>query len=147
LRTSEEGSPWLQNAMALLGIGGGAYTPEMYQQSGLSQGLGAGASIASILGMLKYAGLLSSVAYKTDIEEICPRSEERLAEKMLNTKLFEYRYKEEDSGVRHMGMIVEHAPDEVHLFDKMVGLYEYIGTLHATIKSLNRRLEKLEGGM
>jgi len=147
LRTSEEGSPWLQNALALLGIGGGAYTPEQYQQSGLSQGLGVGSSIASILGMLKFAGVLSSIGYKTDISKVDNASEELMADKMLRTELFEYRYKVEGKDARHMGMIVEKAPDEVNVLGDMVGLYEYIGTLHATIKSLNRRLEKIEGGM
>jgi len=149
LRTSEEGSPWLQNAMALLGIGGGAYTPEMYQESGLGQGLGAGVSIASILAMLKYAGIFgaSSRAYKTDIQEVGNGDEELMAEQMLDTKIFKYRYNEESPDKRHLGLIIEEAPSEVSFFDKFVGLYEYIGTLHATIKSLNRRLEKIEGGM
>ena len=55
LRTSEEGSPWMQNALALLGIGGGSFSPQQYQQSGLSQilggatGLGLGAAGMSSL--------------------------------------------------------------------------------------------------
>jgi len=39
LRTSEENSPWLSNAMGLLGLNTN-YTPTQYQQSGLSQLLG-----------------------------------------------------------------------------------------------------------
>ena len=47
--------------------------------------------------------------------------------------------------LKHMGLITQHSPDEVTMFDNtMVGLYEYVGGLHATIKELNRRLKSLE---
>uniref|UniRef100_A0A6H1ZJQ6 Uncharacterized protein n=1 Tax=viral metagenome TaxID=1070528 RepID=A0A6H1ZJQ6_9ZZZZ len=55
LRTSEEGSPWLQNALALLGIGGGAYSPQQYQQSGLSQLLGSAGGLG--MGALGFGSL------------------------------------------------------------------------------------------
>ena len=141
--TNPENSNWLNYAMQGSNMQN-QMTPEMYQPSGASQALDTGTGIAGILAMLKYAGLLSSVEYKTDIEEIDAITEESMADKILDTAIFKYRYKEESPDKRHIGLILEESPDEVGFFGRFVGLYEYIGTLHATIKSLNRRLEAVE---
>jgi len=47
--------------------------------------------------------------------------------------------------VPHLGLITESSPGEVTLFNRnMIGLYEYISALHATIKDMGRRIIKLE---
>ena len=117
--------------------------PQQYNPSMFGQFLQAGSSIDPETAAA-LASALSSIDFKTDVSEVGHPDEDLMADAMLQTPVFEYRYKFEGPDKRHLGMIVEESPEEVTMFDKTVGLYEYIGTLHATIKSLNRRLSKLE---
>ncbi|MEE9510429.1 MAG: hypothetical protein V3V81_08045 [Candidatus Bathyarchaeia archaeon] len=136
LRQTPEASPWLQMAMGATQM---PFTqgPQQYQQSGMSNMLG----IASILPFL-----LSSAQFKKDISEVTNEDEEKIFEQMKDTPIFKYRYKfEDDETTPHLGLITEESPDELTLFDnKAVGLYEYVSTLHAMIKVLSRKIEKLE---
>ena len=133
-------NPWLSSA---LGLGTGTGTAQTYDQSTLSSLLGTGTSAAGILALLKLAGVLSSIDFKKDIREVGQNEEEALYNAIKDTPLFEYRYKfEPDTRAKHLGLIVEESPEAVTVMDRMVGLYEYIGALHATIKTLIRKLEE-----
>lgn len=125
-RMTPEQNPWLQSALGMASIPGQAQT---YQPSWLTQLL----------------SILSSIDYKKDIEEITGQDENKIYEEIKSTPLFTYRYKfEPGSSVKHLGMIAEVAPKEVVLMEKMVGLYEYIASLHATIKVLIKKIEALK---
>jgi len=103
-------------------------------------------SLASMIAMLQMAGVFSSKEFKKDITEISEKEENDIFKKMKDSPLFHYRYKFEDDEVTpHIGLITEESPNEVTLFNnKMVGLYEYIAALHATVKVLSKKIEKME---
>jgi len=139
MRQIPEASPWLQLALGATQM---PFTqaPQMYQPSLYSQMLGAGAAVAP------FALMASSEQFKKDINKISEVEEDKIFEQIKNAPLFNYRYKfEPDDSVKHLGLITEYSPKEVTLFDdKVVGLYEYVSALHATIKALSRKIEKLE---
>jgi hypothetical protein len=112
----------------------------MYGESTLSSLLGGLGSLGSIFA------LLSTETLKHEIESVTDSDERDISDEMLGTNIYKYKYvwegKEQEP---HLGLIAERAPQSLTFHHKtMVGLYEYIANLHATIKTLNRRLEKLE---
>jgi len=137
LRTQPENDPWMSYAMQAAGLPIPQATPQQFQPSGMSE-------IMSLLAMMGGA-VASSEVFKKDIETVTNSDEKVIADKLLKTNLFKYRYKFENGNAKHMGLITQHAPEEVTMYgNSMVGLYEYVGGLHATIKELNRRLKDLE---
>lgn len=116
--------------------------PQQSPWGELLGGIGQGAAAAGT------AAALSSKEFKKDISEIGEEEENRIFDQMKKAPLFNYRYKfEPEETVKHIGLITEESPEELTLFDKKaVGLYEYISMLHATIKVMNRKIEKLEEG-
>jgi len=90
----------------------------------------------------------SSKEFKKDISEISEEDEQAIFEKLTSTPLFKYRYKfETDEATPHLGVITEHSPSELTLFDnKMVGLAEYISSLHAAMKVMSKKIKRLENG-
>ena len=139
MRTQPANDPWMQWAMSAAGLPIPQATPTQYQPSTISE-------LMSLAGMLGSAAIMkSSESFKKDIDTVTDSDEKAIADKLLKTDLFKYRYKFENGIAKHMGLITQHSPDEVTMFDNnMVGLYEYVGGLHATIKELNRRLKSLE---
>lgn len=115
--------------------------PQASPWAGLLGGIGTG------LGAAGGAALLSSKQFKKDISEISDEDEKRIFEKLVSTPLFRYRYKFENNEViPHLGLITESSPKELTLFDdKAIGIAEYISALHAAVKVMSKKIEKLEG--
>jgi hypothetical protein len=142
MRTQPENSPWLNWGLQVSGLPIGGMTPQMYQPSGGSDFLGILGSLLTLPFLFK-----SSRAVKTNISQLDATAEQKLFDTMVSTPIFAYRYKwEAEDTPRHVGLIAEQAPDELTFFNKkMVGLYEYIAALHASIKVLKNKLDTLEG--
>jgi len=135
-----------QMGMGLLGFQPQQPIVQQPQESPWGQllgGIGTGASSAAMTALLA-----SSKKFKKDISEISEEDEDVIFDKIKKTPIFNYRYKfEPETQKLHMGLITEYAPEEVTFFEKkMVGLYEYIATLHAAIKVLSRKIEAFKNG-
>jgi len=90
----------------------------------------------------------SSREFKKDISEVSEEDEKAIFKELTSTPLFRYRYKfEADDISPHLGLITGNSPAELTLFDnKAIGLLQYISALHATVKVMSKKIERLESG-
>lgn len=113
----------------------------------ITQDQGPWGAIASAIGPALGAGVAkSSEKFKKDIHLLDENDESRIFEQMADVPIFKYKYRADPEGKERIGLISEKAPKEItFLEDTFVGLYEYIGMLHATLKTLSRKVQRLEG--
>jgi len=102
--------------------------------------------IASAIGPALGAAIgKSSERFKKDIYLLDEIDESKIFEEMAEVPIFRYKYKSDPEEKERIGLISERAPKEItFLEDTFVGLYEYIGMLHAAVKELSRKVQKLE---
>jgi hypothetical protein len=89
--------------------------------------------------------LLSSREYKRDIEPLDPAQCRRILEEAAATDVVRYRFADDPSGVRHLGVIAEESPPDIVASDgKGVSLGDYSAFLLAAIKAQQAEIEALK---
>ncbi len=99
-------------------------------------------------GGISCLGPVSKREFKTDIAYVDEAQRAELAEEALQTRLAEYRYKNEPEGAkRHLGFIIDDMPESspaVGSDATHVDLYGYTTMLLATVQEQQRQIDELK---
>ena len=88
----------------------------------------------------------SSIKYKKDICSLTPQEYQDILNKLAQTEVVRYRYKSEDNGELHIGVIAEDAPEEMVDAERTgIPTGDAIGFLLAALKAQQDQLEVLKG--
>lgn len=130
------------------GLYGSAYAPYQFdrnmalQQQGIKSQDKAGwmGLLGTGIGAL---ALLSSKDAKTDIKKASGNDEAKMLEMMKGTDVHAWKYKGDNKN--RMGMLTENAPGPMVTEDgKHLDVPTYMGFLHASVKSLANKIDKME---
>ena len=83
----------------------------------------------------------SAAEYKTDIEDF----EGSALEKVKSAKVKKYALKEHDPSIKHIGLIQEEAPEDLHSLDTGINLYSMVSMLWKSVQELSEQVEELKG--
>lgn len=99
------------------------------------------AQYAAIVALI--AMMASSKTFKKEIEEFDYTT---TYDMLKNSKLYTWKYKNEDDNIRkHIGLIAEEAPEEIVTTDgKHLDTISYLGVLTGAIRTLIEKVEKME---
>lgn len=117
---------------------------KMQREAGIYNMIGTAAGSGAALGSA--AIIASSRTFKKDIKEMDESEEDNAMEVLHRGKLYRYKYKDEDDDSKgHMGFVTEEAPSDIVTEDgKHLDTVSYFGLLTSAVRSLNRKLERLE---
>lgn len=98
-----------------------------------------GSAMSGMGGLFK-----SSARYKRDILPLDFDEYDAALGRVRETPITRYRYKwEKDRGPKHIGPILELAPEEITDDGHTVNLLDYTGLLHASVKAVDRDVRRL----
>ena len=101
---------------------------------------------AAMMAMMIASMFASSKRLKKDIEPLDTDEYAVALTKLRDTPIVRYNYKWEPTGHRkHTGPILEMSPPDIREDAWRINILDYNGLLHAGVKSLDRRVEALEG--
>ena len=86
----------------------------------------------------------SSARLKRDITPLDPDEYSRALDRVRGTPIVRYRYLwEAGRPTPHIGPIAELSPDEIRDGPLRINMLDYAGLLHASVKALDRRVNRL----
>jgi hypothetical protein len=87
----------------------------------------------------------SSKMYKKDIQSLAPEEYQDILKKLAQTEVVRYRYKSENNGELHIGVIAENAPEEMVDAERIgIPTGDAIGFLMAALKAQQEEIEALK---
>lgn len=124
---------------ALGGAASGAYVGSFAGPWGTA----IGALLGGALGAYGGGSRGSSITLKKAILPYDPDEYDRALEKIRGTPIARWKYKwEPDSTRSHTGPILEMAPEDIREDDLHINLLSYSGLLHASVKALDRKVDR-----
>jgi hypothetical protein len=136
-------SNMLQTAMGMLGASqpgssGGSSSSDTTTDPGMLQ---TATSLGSLAMMAAMA--FSSAEYKDHIKKLSEAEHEKNLKRLMETDLFNYNYKGEDT--KHTGMITEVAPKQLTTMNgKAIDLYEMASMIGSALKAMGKKVDRLE---
>lgn len=133
------------------GLYSSAYQPYQFdrnmalQQQGIRSQDRAGKMglLGTLAGTAGALAMLSSKEAKTDIKKASGKDEAKMLDMMKDTDVHAWKYKGDNKN--RMGMLTENAPGPMVMEDgKHLDVPTYMGFLHASVKTLANKMDKLE---
>ena len=111
----------------------------------------AGAAGAGTVGLIAAGGTAAAASSARFKKSIVPydRDEYDVAlDKLRATPITTWRYRwEEDGGRKHVGPILELSPDDIKASDTHIDLLSYSGLIHAGLRAVDRKVNRLSAAL